>query len=159
MNKTYVISAFPGCGKTYYYNTNNTLKTLDSDSSNFSWIKDSNGNNTTERNPEFPNNYIKHIKDNIGKVDIIFVSSHDNVRQSLYANKIPTILVYPNKSCKDEWLNRFKNRGNDDKFIQFMSDNWDKFIDALDNEANECIISKKKLNSNQYINTVLHSIL
>lgn len=56
---------------------------LDSDSSNFSWVKDENGNNTKERNPEFPKNYIEHIKSNIGKVDVIFVSSHKVVREAL----------------------------------------------------------------------------
>ena len=61
-----VISAFPGCGKSTYYNMyKDTQKILDSDSSEFSWIKDENGNNTKERNPEFPMNYINHIKDNL----------------------------------------------------------------------------------------------
>ena len=40
---TKIISAFPGCGKTYFHN-NNKNTTLDSDSSHFSWIKDENGN-------------------------------------------------------------------------------------------------------------------
>jgi hypothetical protein len=35
------------------------------------------------RNPDFPNNYIKHIQDNIDKVDYIFVSSHEVVRKAL----------------------------------------------------------------------------
>ena len=68
--KAKVISAFPGCGKTTYYKTwwkhkDNVWKDktvgeviLDSDSSEFSWIKDENGNNTKERNQDFPNNYI-----------------------------------------------------------------------------------------------------
>ena len=64
--RTKIISAFPGTGKSYYHNKNKET-TLDSDSSNFSWIKDENGNNTTERNPKFPQNYIYHIKENIGK--------------------------------------------------------------------------------------------
>ena len=33
------------------------------------------------RNPEFPDNYIQPIKENIGKVDYIFVSSHKEVRR------------------------------------------------------------------------------
>ena len=43
--KTRIISAFPGVGKTYYYNEHKET-TLDSDSSNFSWVKDSKGDNT-----------------------------------------------------------------------------------------------------------------
>jgi len=96
MKNTKVISAFPGTGKTYCYNKLKELgiTILDSDSSEFSWIKDENGNNTTERNPDFPDNYIKHIKENIGKVSIIFVSSHDIVREAMTKENIDFILVY-----------------------------------------------------------------
>ena len=60
MKNTKVISAFPGTGKTYCYNKLKELgiEILDSDSSEFRWIKDENGNNTTKRNPDFPNNTI-----------------------------------------------------------------------------------------------------
>jgi hypothetical protein len=119
--KTKVISAFPACGKSYVFEHKQDCfrGILDSDSSEFSWVKDVNGNNTTERNPDFPNNYIQHIKDNLGKVEIIFVSSHDVVRNSLKENNIDYTLVYPDKSLKNEWMRRFKQRGNNDKFISF----------------------------------------
>lgn len=133
MKNTKVISAFPGCGKTYCFNKykDSDIKILDSDSSDFSWVKDENGNNTKERNPDFPNNYIKHISDNIGKADIIFVSSHDVVRDALKQNKINYILVYPCLEDKEEYINRYINRGNDDNFIKFISDNYDKFIKSM----------------------------
>lgn len=161
---TFVISAFPGCGKTYCFKNLNSkgLSILDSDSSDFSWVKDNNGNNTKERNPEFPSNYIKHIKDNIGKVDIIFVSSHEVVRNALLENNLRFILVYPYKHCKDEWIKRFKSRGNNEAFINFISNNWDNFIDDMDlidetiGEKNENgliyrKISKERLDNNKYI--------
>jgi hypothetical protein len=135
MKQTFVISAFPACGKSYCFNNHqDKYSILDSDSSEFSWVKDSEGNNTKERNPDFPSNYIKHIKDNIGKVDIIFVSSHEVVRKALFENDIKTIIVYPNKNLKDEWVRRFKERGNNEGFIKFISDNWDNFIDDIQNE-------------------------
>ena len=59
MKKTLVMSAFPASGKTFAYNKYKNSKIIfDSDSSEFSWIKDEFGNNTKERNPDFPNNYI-----------------------------------------------------------------------------------------------------
>lgn len=86
--KTYVISAFPAYGKSYCFKKyQDKFTILDSDSSEFSWIKDRNGNNTKERNANFPQNYITHIKNNIGKVDIIFVSSHETVRKALFDSK------------------------------------------------------------------------
>ncbi|MGL4801962.1 MAG: hypothetical protein ACRC18_06825 [Cetobacterium sp.] len=133
--QTYVISAFPGCGKSYCFkNHQDGLTILDSDSSEFSWVKDENGNNTKERNPDFPMNYIKHIKENMGKVDIILVSSHEEVRKALYDSGIKAIIVYPSKSMKYDFIERYKQRGNDAKFIDFISNNFDKFIDDIENE-------------------------
>lgn len=62
------------------------------------------------RNPEFPNNYIQHIKDNIGKVDIICVSSHLKVRQALTDAGIKFITVYPKEDMLDEWIGRMYRR-------------------------------------------------
>lgn len=157
-----IISAFPGCGKSTYYKEwsqyspenvwrreNNgeqvyryfdpTVpvgdKILDSDSSLFSWIYDENGNKTDVRNPDFPNNYIQHIKDHIDTEDAIFVSSHKVVRDALRENGIEYILVYPEKDMLQEFLWRFKNRGNTEEFIKFITDNWDNFIDEMDQET------------------------
>ena len=148
---TIVVSAFPACGKSYMFNNCNgkPFTILDSDSSEFSWIKDENGINTKERDSNFPNNYIKHIKDNIGKVDVIFVSSHDIVRKALNENNINFFMVYPDKSMKKEWFRRYKERGNDEIFIKFISDSWDYFIDEIENEE-KCL--KERLSvDNLYI--------
>ena len=133
IKETMVIAAFPGTGKSYCVKNEGDKFNgiLDSDSSNFSWVKDSNGNNTTERNPDFPNNYIKHIKENIGKVEIIFVSSHKEVREALEREGIEYVLVYPNVFQKDDYIKRYKNRGSSDKFVRLLEANWDEWI-------NEC---------------------
>jgi hypothetical protein len=125
--RTKIISAFPGTGKSYYHGKYPNT-TLDSDSSNFSWVKDENGNNTKERNPEFPQNYINHIKENIGKYKYIFVSSHKEVRDALLDNCLFFYLVYPGENRKDEFLERYRSRGNDEKFIKLISDNWEKWV-------------------------------
>ena len=117
---TKLISAFPGTGKSYFYN-NSDLNVLDSDSSTFD-------------KSNFPQNYIKHIKDNIGKVDVILISSHKDVRDALVENNIKFTLVYPEKSLKDEYLKRYKERGNDDKFIQLLESNWENWMNELNNQ-------------------------
>lgn len=66
---------------------------------------DENGNKIS--NPDFPVNYINYIKDMVGKVDVIFVSTHYNVRQALGDNNISYILVYPAVDTKDEMLQRY----------------------------------------------------
>ena len=131
--ETMVIAAFPGTGRSYCVK-NEAEKfdgVLDSDSSNFSWKKDTNGNNTTERNPDFPNNYIEHIKENIGKVDVIFVSSHKEVREALEKENIKYTLVYPNVFQKEDYIKRYKNRGSSESFIRLLEANWEEWI-------NEC---------------------
>lgn len=137
---TKIVCAFPGCGKTTFFNMmeekydSNDI-CIDSDSSEFSWIIDDEGNKV--RNPDFPNNYIKHIKENIGKYKYIFVSSHENVRDALIENNIPFYIVYPNISMKEEYLKRYKKRGNDDAFIKLLTENWENWIDAIVNFDNE----------------------
>lgn len=137
MKETTIISGFPGVGKTEFFKDQkyHGRVCLDSDSSNFSWVKDENGNNTKERNPEFPKNYIEHIKSNIGKVDVIFVSSHKIVREALEKEGLNYYLVYPKREDKAEYIKRYRRRGNDENFIQFISANWDGFITDMENET------------------------
>lgn len=128
-NRTIVISAFPACGKSYTYSHFNgrPYTMLDSDSSKYSWIyKD--GKKTDERNPNFISDYMNHIKENIGKVDVIFVSSHPEVRKGLTDNGIKYFLVYPLLYMKEEMIRRMKDRGNDEKFIQFQEEHFDEFV-------------------------------
>ena len=108
---TKIYSVFPACGKTWLYEhqENYDLKILDSDSSEFSWHKilDANGDEVTRiRHPNFPSNYIEHIKENMGKYDCIFVSSHASVRDALDKEGIDFTIVYPMQKCKAEWIGR-----------------------------------------------------
>ena len=151
--KTIIVSAFPGTGKSYFCENNQYFNCLDSDSSQFSWLKDENGNNTKERNPNFPQNYIEHIKQKINdeEFDIIFVSSHKQVRDALISNCIEFKLVYPNIKLKNEYIERFKKRKNDDDFINFMSKNWDVFINEM--KTVKILGTKYELKAGEYINS------
>lgn len=126
-SKTRIISAFPGTGKSYYCK-NNPETCLDSDSSNFSWIVE---NGEKIRNPDFPRNYIEHIKENVGKYDFIFVSSHEEVRRALEDNCFFFFLVYPKRGLKNEYLDRYKNRRDPDQFVNLIDKNWDVWISGL----------------------------
>ncbi len=141
--KTIVVSAFPACGKTYAYkNYQDKYSILDSDSSYFSWKyeteRDDKGNPLRGvrrvRNPEFPNNYIKHIQENIGKVDFILVSSHLQVREAMERAGINYVTVYPKKEMLNEWVGRMYRRGNDKNFIDFQISHWDEFVGNIENE-------------------------
>lgn len=146
IKKTIIISGFPGIGKSCLFRQNRGLIVLDSDSSNFSWI--SNG----VRNPEFPKNYIEHVKDNIGQAHIILVSSHKVVRDALRENGIEYVLVYPDKSLKDEYVRRYIDRGSDDAFVKMIENNWTTFIEEIESEV---FPTKRTLKSGEYLTNVV----
>lgn len=126
---TVVVSAFPGSGKSYCFSHYaEHFNMLDSDSSKFSWEYDKDGNKTGERNQAFPINYISHIKDNIGKVDIIFVSTHESVRKALEDFAIQTVQVFPTLSLKDVWLDRLEKRGSSEDFVKLIDTMWEDFL-------------------------------
>jgi len=147
--KAKIICGFPGVGKTTLFNKNKKLKILDSDSSQFSWI----GTKRIIRNPDFPNNYIGHIKNNIDSADIILVSTHDVVREALVKENIKFTLVYPSVEMKDEYIQRFIDRGSDRAFVKLLKTNYKKWIEELvSQKACGHIVLKK----GQYISDVLN---
>lgn len=141
IKNTIVISAFPGTGKTHYYSAKSTRGkyVLDSDSSKFD-------------KSEFPQNYIDHIKSQNGKVNIIFVSSHKEVREALVANEIGFILVYPEIGLKDEYIERFKKRGSSEAFISLLLDKFEEWVTQLMNQK-DCV--HNVLKSGQYISDII----
>lgn len=141
---TRVISGFPGVGKTFESADSRTMS--DSDSSLFSWIEPG------VRHPEFPQNYINHIKSLVGKVDIVFVSSHAVVRQALQDNGIEYELVYPDIQLKAEYMKRYAQRGSSVEFQTMMHRNWYDFIAELNNETYP---TKHILDAGQFMADVL----
>lgn len=137
--ETLVVSAFPGCGKSHLFRNKGEKKILDSDSSTFD-------------KSQFPQNYIEHIKYNIGEVDIILVSSHKEVRDALVNEGIDFTLVYPSKDIKDEYIQRYIDRGNDGKFVELLKQNWDNWTDELENQKG---CEKIELESGQYLSNVI----
>lgn len=143
MKKTKLVLGFPGVGKSMYYmKKKGKIDVLDSDSSTFS--KDG-----------FPSNYIEHILENIGTHDIIFISTHEVVRKALKSidifsneNVEGVYLVYPDLSLKDEYIKRYKERGNNKQFIEVLDKMFDNWVEELNNESNKFI--KIKLNDSNY---------
>lgn len=131
-------SAFPGTGKSYFCENTNKIA-LDSDSSKF---------NKTH----FPENYIEHIKNNIGNADYIFISSHLDVRNALVENDLRFVLIYPDKSLKNEYIERYKKRGSPDSFIKLLDNNWGEWISQLENQKSCDRITLRK---GEYISDVL----
>jgi hypothetical protein len=138
---TTIISGFPGVGKTFYAERSNEEGFLvaDSDSSQFS------------KRPDFPACYIAHIKENIGKKDVILVSSHKVVREALAKANLPYILVFPNRALKGEYLKRYAERGSSDAFLSLLDEKWDEFLDEIENET---FPTKVELGPGKYLSDV-----
>lgn len=136
-----VIAGFPGVGKSTLFKElkDSKKKVLDSDSSTFD-------------KKDFPKNYIDHIKEKTNEGYTILSSSHDVVRDALIDEGIAFTLVYPDKSLKDEYLERYKERGSPDKFISLLDENWNKWISQCDDLDND-LVNKVVLKSGEFINS------
>lgn len=146
-----IISAFPGCGKSTIFKCAESYNLIrcnvykneqgevevdvpdlepgdvpiyDSDSSNFP-------------KEGFPQNYIDHIKDILVRHDhvVIMVSSHQAVREAMSLAGIQYRLVYPKRELKEEFIQRYKDRGSPEVFVTMMEEKWDTFIDSCDTDG------------------------
>jgi len=141
-----VISGFPGVGKSYFTRLHGSARVHDSDSIHFSWIRPG------ERHPEFPQNYIQHILTLQDKVDIVLVSSHKEVRDALVTVGVEFTLVYPKREAKEQYLDRYRERGSDADFLSLLDAKWDQFLDDM--EAQEHCV-KIELDPGQYLSDVV----
>lgn len=166
--KTLIISGFPLIGKTYAFHHQNDigLAIMDSDSSLYSWIYDEDGNKTSERDPDFPNNYIDVLSMFINRTaDIIMVSSHASVRQALVDRGIDFIMVYPrpDKDTKELWLEKYDNRENNNLSRKFIEDNYESMIQrginfAADNNKNIYFLDRKKPNLSDILEDIIEDM-
>ena len=153
--KTMIISAFPGCGKTYLYDNQDkyNYKILDSDSSRY------------EKHEGWELEYVNHICENIGKYDFIFIAQYPKVLEILNIKNIPFTIVAPDNSkelsekerqlIKQQWFGRFLLRDNSHikdfkTWIEKLSinyDNWTSYEQLTKYNPAECILLKE----NEYL--------
>jgi hypothetical protein len=142
-NKKLLIAAFPGTGKTSYCHR-------DADYIPQGFATDSDSSTFDKSN--FPQNYIEHIKEKISEgYARIFISSHKEVRDALVENNLEFTLVYPKRELKEEYLKRYKERGSSESFINLLNNNWDNWIEELENQKGCTHI---QLESGQFISNV-----
>lgn len=176
---TIVISAFPASGKTYATeHCGEWYKILDLDTSDFTHIRRKrteseleemkqewervphklSGDGYVEKhkdeiitvpNTDFPQNYIECIKENIGKYDVIFVSSYLKVRQAMQDAGIVYCTVYPNEDMLNEWIGRMYMRGDSMLYIERIIYNWSAYVRNIESEPHGKHVFR--LINNEYI--------
>lgn len=118
-----IISGFPGVGKTHYARIYRDM-VLDLDSRKYRW--------------GFPEKYIKLILDHAAIGDgTLLVSTHESVLDALSANGLRYTLVFPALSLKEEYLERYRQRGDDPQLLELLSKNWSRYLYQCQNR-NDC---------------------
>lgn len=62
----------------------------------------------------------------------IIIPTIGRILDFLDADRIPYTIVYPDKSLKNEYEQRYKNRGNTEAFTDVFIGQWDAWIDGLE---------------------------
>lgn len=130
-----VIAAFPGTGKIYTRKSVENIKMDDLNPVNFKYLK---GKNKLTPNPDYPNNYIAKIKELATKEngpDIVSISYHQDIRDALCKAGIEYFVIYPPIRDKEKFITQYKERGNSERFITKMDNNWNRFIDNIINDT------------------------
>ena len=146
-----VVSGFPGVGKSHTASYNSNV--VDCDSSHFSWKVTPEGA-PKERDINWPGNYIRHIQRLLDRAEYtyIVVSSHKEVREALVSEHIPFLLVFPPAPMKQEYIQRYIDRGIAPDFVKLLEANFDAWVAELGDQTS---CTQIQLKSGQYLSDVL----
>jgi hypothetical protein len=140
MKPTVLCAAFCGTGKTYLCQKSN-VNAIEIEYWKYKNLKEK---------------FIQDIKEQIGEVDYIFLSTEIESLKLLHNEGLDIVLIYPKKELRNEYLDRYIIRDNPYDFIGTMMKYWDSTIDELQKQ-NYC--KHIVLEKNQYIHNVLSLIV
>lgn len=125
--KAVIIAGFPGIGKSHLHQSSSLTKSIkitDLDTSQFSHL---NG----KPNPAFPRNYIEALTPYLSRPnELVLVGVHDTVRAELVRRGVRFTLVYPEQSLKEEYMQRWTERGDHAGFLNKMRQSWEAFTSS-----------------------------
>lgn len=146
-----IVSAFAGVGKTTLAQMYKE-DVIDLESGNFKWLDNEGTENLKGNkkipNPKYPINYLEAIKKANSQYKVVLISQHDVIRKCLDAVKLDYIVVYPEIGLKEEFIERYKLRDNNDNFINLISSKWENWISDLNLIQNH---KKIVINKGQYL--------
>lgn len=121
MEKTLFIASFPDLGSLDFSKTSFKIGNIDN-SDYFFMSSDSN----------YVHSFINSLKTMAGEYDIVFVPATDNIISKLRNDNIKCIVLYPNISCKDSFIESMRKSGIEDSYISMVEESWDFIISRLD---------------------------
>lgn len=129
----YYIWCFPGTGKSSV--SQSVPDVLDADSRLFQFIGATPQmlHNTAARartvpNPEYPDNYFNYIE-NAGSTYVL-LNCHVSLLPRIPSENL--LLIYPDISLKDEYLCRYRDRGDSESFISYMDESFADMVRAIE---------------------------
>lgn len=103
-----IICGFAGIGKTSIRDAVPSYQKISLyDLSSHAFVKD----------PGWEKNYVECAAALAKKYDYVFTSTHDVVINELIRRNEKFYIVYPYRHCKDEYVERFRKRGNSEEYI------------------------------------------
>lgn len=102
--------------------------------------------------------YERAIKEQIGKANYILVSCHPETRAILKNLGIHYYIAYPDRSLKEEYLERYRKRGDSIEFTNLLSNNFDYFIDSIESDDYEDCTKIRIVKPGRYVKDVIDVI-
>ena len=133
--KKYYIWGFPGIGKS---SVNSRFRIVDADCERFKFVLPEDlagsphlqkGMAYTQRDPSYPNNYFDYIRS--VDADIVLLNCHISLLEHLDGEDL--LLVYPSAALKQEYLERYALRGDNQTYIHCMETAFDEMVAAVQN--------------------------
>lgn len=123
---TKIFCVFAGLGKTFL--SQKYPNVIDHDITKFKYKYNSHNKNinyealkaTNNRvkNPDFPTNWLMELKWLMNTDNILLVPADLEIRNILVKNKMDFIFIIPDLNSKEILIERYKKRGNNEKFIE-----------------------------------------
>lgn len=148
LKHTRIISGFPGIGKSFFRTKYQDYLVYDAETTSYLWKMSDSGK---QKNQDFPNNFIKHLKSLIGIYDFIFIRYDKDIQDALITANIPYGIIYPNKSLKSEFIRRYNARKASQLTIDLLNDNFEKWIDEIQSDKYSHILKHKLVTEDEYI--------
>lgn len=102
-------------------------------------------------NPNWPNNYLKSLKDAIEKYDLVLVPSNPDIRDLLMENDIPFLFILPSFESRNLLFKRYQDRGNSEELIHSVMEYFDTWSRNQEDYSYPIMILEK----NQYLEELL----
>lgn len=103
------------------------------------------------RNKNYPENYIKEILKIQKEYDIVLISPHKKLLEELNRRKIEYTVAFPMKECLEEYIERYKRRGNPKIYLIKRKNSFLKQIEYLENSKCE----QWRLKQGEYLEDIL----